>query len=190
MQEFEALRSPISALGVQVRSVTAQHGDISAMLSRRGCDLDFVEVISDPSFALCKDYQARGQKLILTTEDRAQLMQGLVDRDGFSSPADAKHNMVQPALCVEDAAGKLLYSWSWHDEGCLGEFWTAEGKQVDSARKNGAHIVTIRPTAESILAAITSGSFSEIVTDVYPQEWPRDAFPYELNGSPAAKASL
>jgi hypothetical protein len=190
MQEFEALRSPLSALGVQVRSVTAQHGDIKAMLSRRGCDLDFVEVISDPAFALCRDYQAKGQKLIFTTEDRPQLLEGLVERDGFSSPADAKHNMVQPGVSVEDSAGNLLYSWSWHDEGSLGEFWTADGKQVDDARKHGAHIVTIRPTAESVLAAISSGSFSEIVTDVYPQEWPREAFPYELDGSPAAKTSL
>jgi hypothetical protein len=70
MQEFEALRSQLSALGVKVRSVTAQHGDIPAMLSRRGCELDFVEVISDPSFSICKDYQAKGQKLILTTEAR------------------------------------------------------------------------------------------------------------------------
>ena len=134
MQEFEALRSQLSALGVKVRSVTAQHGDIPAMLSRRGCELDFVEVISDPSFSICKDYQAKGQKLILTTEARPQLLQGLVERDGFKSADHAKHNMVQPGLCVEDAAGNLVYAWSWHDEA---EFWTSDGKLINSARKDG-----------------------------------------------------
>jgi hypothetical protein len=187
MQEFEALRSQLSALGVKVRSVTAQHGDIPAMLSRRGCELDFVEVISDPSFSICKDYQAKGQKLILTTEARPQLLQGLVERDGFKSADHAKHNMVQPALCVEDAVGNLVYAWSWHDEA---EFWTSDGKLINSARKDGAHLVSIRPTAESILAAVKSGDFGEIATDVYPQDWPRKAFPYELSGSSASRASL
>jgi hypothetical protein len=198
MQEFEALSSRLSALGVRVRcvahrvisqiaerlvlqrayvqecrhspllyrlpalsgcalatrSVTAQHGDIPAMLARRGCELDFVEIISDPSFSICKDYEAKGLDLILATEEREQLLEGMVERDGFESKDAAKHNMVQPAVTVEDAEGNLLYTWSWHDEGTVGEYWDSDGKQIDGALKDGVHIVTIRPTAESLLAAI------------------------------------
>ena len=56
MQEFDAVKAQLSALGVRVRSVVCQHGDIPAMLARRGCELDFVELVSDPDFSICKDY--------------------------------------------------------------------------------------------------------------------------------------
>ena len=95
MQEFEALAKEFSALGVRVRAVTAQHGDIAAMLARRGCVLDYVEIISDPNFSVCKDYMSKGLDLILATEDRPKLLESMVKTDGFESQEAAKHNMVQ-----------------------------------------------------------------------------------------------
>ena len=67
------MKAQLSALGVRVRSVVCQHGDIPAMLARRGCELDFVELVSDPDFSVCKDYVAKGMQLIV-----------LFARDSFS----------------------------------------------------------------------------------------------------------
>ena len=122
MQEFDAVKAQLSALGVRVRSVVCQHGDIPAMLARRGCELDFVELVSDPDFSICKDYVAKGMELIFAQEERDMLLTALVEKDGFESKEAAKHNMVQPAICVEDDDGNVVYKWSWHDVGTVGQY--------------------------------------------------------------------
>lgn len=50
------MASQLAAAGARVRAVTAQHGDINGWLQQRGCHLDFVEVVSDPDYTLCKEY--------------------------------------------------------------------------------------------------------------------------------------
>ena len=41
-------------------------------------------------------------------------MASMVKNGEFKTPEAAKHNMVQPALVVEDGAGHVVYKWSWH----------------------------------------------------------------------------
>ena len=204
MQEFDAVKAQLSALGVRVRSVVCQHGDIPAMLARRGCELDFVELVSDPDFSICKDYLAKGMELIFAEEERDMLLTALVEKDGFESKEAAKHNMVQPAICVEDDDGNVVYKWSWHDVGTVGQYWNADGTQVDDTfvpmgdavgeSKSGAdvkagthsHIVPLRPTTDSILAALQSGSFENIEFDSYTDEWKRPGFPFNRDGAQEA----
>jgi hypothetical protein len=206
MQEFDALGRRFQAVGARVRAVVCQHGDIPAMLARRGCDLQFVELISDPDFSLCQDYEAKGIPLIKAVEERDKLLESLVKNDGFESKDAAKHNMVQPALCIEDGDGNVVFRWSWHDVGIVGQFWTEDGLQsddtfaaIDGVSDNShdrsdldagthTHIVALRPTTDSILTALQAGSFDHIQTDVYPKEWKRPKFPFSHDG--AALAAL
>jgi hypothetical protein len=178
MQEFEAMRTKFAALGVRVRAVSAQHGDIRAMLRRRGCDLDFVDIVSDPSFSICKDYIAKGINLILDTEARPKLLASMVKTDGFATQADAAHNMVQPAVTIEDVTGRMLYKWTWHE---------LHGDQKWGGETNSP-TVFLRPTTNSLFEAIERGSFENIEIDTYPSKWPREAFPFA--GELLSKAKL
>ena len=45
----QALAPELSALGVRVRAVTAQHGDIPHWLAERGCHLSFVRTVLPPT---------------------------------------------------------------------------------------------------------------------------------------------
>ena len=106
---------------------------------------EYVEIVSDPSFSICKDYVAKADlDLIMTTEERPQLMEMMVKSGEFSTPEAAKHNMVQPALVVEDGAGNIVYKWSWHDLGKVGELWDEEGRQIAPTKDGHAHHVAIR----------------------------------------------
>jgi hypothetical protein len=138
------------------------------MLKRRGCNLDFVELVSDPNFSICKDYIAKGLDLILDTEKRPQLLASMVKKDGFATESDAAHNMVQPALTVEDAAGNLVSKWNWHD---------LTGEQKWGGDTNSP-TVFLRQTADSVLDAVKKGSFDRLIVATYPSKWPREAFPF------------
>ncbi len=59
LQEFEVVPPELEALNARVRAVTAQHGDIPGELAKRNCGLEFVALVSDPSFLICKDYTTK-----------------------------------------------------------------------------------------------------------------------------------
>ena len=165
---------------MRVRAITAQHGDIHAMLDRRGCKLEFVEIVSDPNFSICKDYVAKGlDDLVFDTQERPQVLAPLVELDGFKDLDAARHNVVQPALWIENTAGDCLYKWTWKDldgsSGFRGDPW--EGKANKTIR-GGGWTVFLRPTTDSLLDALIRGSFMAIDIDIYPNKWPRANFGY------------
>lgn len=159
LQEFEALSGELKALGVRVRAVTAQHGDIPNMLKARNCVLDYVALVCDPSFSISQNYIDKGLNLILTTEERPFLLK--------SATSDGRpHNMVQPAVAIEDASGKMVYTWTWHD---------LEGKHKWDGTTNGPQVFQ-RPTPESLIEAMKKGSFADVEMARYPDKWPRKTF--------------
>lgn len=161
MQEFEALASEFQALGVRVRAITAQHGDIPNMLKDRKCVLSYVSLVSDPNFAICQDYVDKGLPLILAKMDAPMLMK-IGTSDG------RLHNMVQPGVVVEDAKGNWIYTWTWHD---------LDGKNKWNGTVHGPQVYQ-RPTTEAILEGIKTGSFSKVDTSRYPDKWPRKDFQF------------
>lgn len=173
------MKAEFSALGVRVRAITAQHGDILAMLRTRNCDLDFVEMVVDPDFSICKDYMARGLDLILDTEERPMLLKSLVKNGEFPTEEAAKHNMVQPAIVVEDSERNIIYTWTWYD---------LKGDQKWGGKTNSP-TVFLRPTTDSLMEAIKAESYVGVEIDTYPSKWPREKFPY-IDQLAGAKAKL
>merc|ERR1711924_25847 len=135
---------------------------------------------------ICKDYIAKGVDLILATEERPKLLKMLVKMDGFENETAASHNMVQPAVVVENSSGQIVYKWNWYD---------LEGTQKWEGKSNSP-TVFLRPTTDSLYAALKDGTLtsSKYTTqiDTYPSEWPRPAFPYigQLPALPSARARL
>lgn len=164
MQEYEVLADELTKLGVRVRAVTPQHGDLRGMLQERGCNLNYVGIISDPYWEVCRDYLGKGVDLITSIEERPDITKG------FGGP----HNQVQPAVTIEDGEGNVLYKYTWNDIHSTTPFGAEtsgsdqfKGQPQRWNKKMNWAGVYLRPNCASVVEAIKTKDMSKVRIQEY-----------------------
>lgn len=164
MQEYEILAAELAPLGVRVRAVTPQHGDLRSFLQERGCNLNYVGIISDPYWEVCRDYVGKGVDLVMSIEERPDITKG------FGGP----HNQVQPAVAIEDGEGNLLYKYTWNDLKSTTPFGADtsgsdqfKGQPQKWNQKMNWAGVYLRPNVQSVVDAIKAHDMSKVRIQEY-----------------------
>jgi hypothetical protein len=112
MKRFDELRSAFEAAGYSIRAVSAQEGFTQKLATHKDGPIVLgYPVVEDIDFALTDEMLAKDVKLEKTT---AKPVLG----DYFDKiPGMTDHNLVQPALVVQDSSGAVIMKW----EGTLPE---------------------------------------------------------------------
>ena len=112
MQRWDALRSEFEAAGFAIRAVAAQEGFAQKLATHKdGSIVLGYPIVEDTEFALTDELIAAGALIEKTT---AKPVLG----EYFDKiPGMTDHNLVQPAMVVQDSSGAVILKW----EGTLPE---------------------------------------------------------------------